>query len=162
MGKLPELPREAVIEYWQLVRAALVAGGLSKRAAATAVRVYREWMRPAGWALDNTDPEESAKYAMKYAAWIRKEQEQSTTKQKAARTNRASDPPGFARTRRGHVRNSISRGVGGERRQSTRHLGRVELPPALNPLPVDIEPVGGELADHLLPLGVALPVVRVV
>jgi hypothetical protein len=75
MTPLPELPAEAVVEYWQLVRAALVAGGMSKAEATAAAKAYREFMKPAGWALYNTDPEESARYATKYAAWMRKEQE---------------------------------------------------------------------------------------
>ncbi len=74
MRRLPEIPDEAVAEYWQLVRAALVAGGLSKKDAAVAAKAYREYMKPAGWAIYNRDPEDAAEYAIKYAAWMREEQ----------------------------------------------------------------------------------------
>lgn len=84
MNRLPELPADAVAEYWQLVRAALMAGGMSKAEATAAAKAYRAFMKPAGWALYNTDPEESAKYATKYVAWMRKQEQQEGTKPKAA------------------------------------------------------------------------------
>lgn len=73
--RLPELPAEAVAEYWQLVRAALVAGGMSKAEAAAAANEFREFMKPAGWTIYNRDPEDSARLATKHAAWMRQEQE---------------------------------------------------------------------------------------
>lgn len=69
-----EFPQEDVAEYWQLVRAALVAGGMSKKEAAEVAEVYREYMKPAGWAFYNRDPDDAAEYAVRYAAWMRKKQ----------------------------------------------------------------------------------------
>ena len=98
MGRrLPELPAAAVAEYWQLVRAALVAGGMTKTAAAAAAKIYREWMKPAGWALYNTDPEDSAEYAKDYAAWMREEQEQARSTANGE-TKRAKQPAKAADT----------------------------------------------------------------
>jgi hypothetical protein len=89
MNRLPELPADAVAEYWQLVRAALVTGGMSKAEATAAAKAYREFMKPAGWALYNTDPEESARYATKYAAWMKKEAEKAGGKEEKAEGKRA-------------------------------------------------------------------------
>jgi hypothetical protein len=84
-----EFPIEDIAEYWQLVRDALVAGGMSKKEAAEVAKAYREFMKPAGWALYNTDPEESAKYATKYAAWMKKEAEKAGGKEEKAEGKRA-------------------------------------------------------------------------
>lgn len=91
MRGLPEIPDEDVAEYWQLVRAALVATGMSKEEAKTAAKAYRAFMKPAGWALYNTDPERSAEYAKDYAAWMREEQVQATSKAKTV-PKRAKQP----------------------------------------------------------------------
>lgn len=80
MKRLPEIPDEAVAEYWQLVRAALVAGGMSKQEALAAARAYRKWMKPAGWTIYNDDPEDSAEAAKIYAEWAREERAKATQK----------------------------------------------------------------------------------
>lgn len=84
MRKPHEFPIEDIAEYWQLVRGVLVAGGMSKKEAAEVAKAYREYMKPAGWAFYNRDPEDAAAYAIKYAAWMRKEAEQAAPKPKAA------------------------------------------------------------------------------
>lgn len=92
--RLPELPAEAVAEYWQLVRAALVAGGLSKKDAATTAKAYRAWMKPAGWTIYNDDPEDSAEAAKDYAAWMREEQAKpsnGTVKKRAKQPAKVAD-----------------------------------------------------------------------
>lgn len=66
---IPEIDHAAVLEYWQLVRAELVKLGLSKTRAARVAAAYRKYMKPAGWTIYNRDPEDSAKYAISYAAW---------------------------------------------------------------------------------------------
>lgn len=71
--KRPEIDARSVAEYWRLVRAALVAGGLTKAKAAAATKAYRTFMKPAGWTIYNDDPENSAAYAKDYAAWMREE-----------------------------------------------------------------------------------------
>lgn len=78
MRGLPELPADAVAEYWHLVRTALVTGGVSKKEAAVMAKAYREWMKPASWTIYNTDPEDSADAARDYAAWMREEAEKAT------------------------------------------------------------------------------------
>ena len=65
----PEIEYAAVLEYWQLVRAALVKTGLSKTRAAKVAAAYRRYMKPAGWTIYNRDPEDAAAYAVKLAAW---------------------------------------------------------------------------------------------
>lgn len=95
--RLPELPDEAVAEYWQLVRAALVAGGMSKAEAAAAAKAFREFMKPAGWTIYNRDPEDSARLATKHAAWVRKESDKVADKPKPA-PKRAKPPAKTADT----------------------------------------------------------------
>lgn len=96
MSRLPELPASAVAEFWQLVRDALIAGGMSKKEAAEVAKAYREYMKPAGWTIYNRDPEDAAEYAIKYAAWMRKKQTNSkpTVKRtKGGATNPKRLPP---------------------------------------------------------------------
>ena len=91
MHRHPELPAEAVAEYWQLVRAALMASGMLKAEAVAAAKAFREFMKPAGWTIYNRDPVDSARLATKHAAWIRKEAEKVAIKPRAA-SKRAKRP----------------------------------------------------------------------
>ena len=84
MRGLPEIPAEDVAEYWQLVRDALVASGMSKKEAAVVAKAYREYMKPASWTIYNTDPEDSAEAAKDYEAWKQELREQEAAKANVA------------------------------------------------------------------------------
>lgn len=69
MARPPELPENVVHDYWKAVEESLVNQGMKRPRAKEVAEAYREFMKPAGWAVYNDDPDESAAQARELAKW---------------------------------------------------------------------------------------------